>query len=592
MNPEQKQYKTEWDLKLLYKDEKDPKIEQGLKLVESECDSFEKKYKDSDFTSSADELLKTLNDYEDLSKKAGEEKTSYYFYFRKDLNSEDNIAQAFSTKVSNRMTKATNKLVFIDIKLSKIPENKQKKYLKDKKLKKYWYFLEKIFKNAKHVLTEKEEQLVGLLSQTSYSMWVDGQEKLLTSQTVDYKGQKLPVQKALSMISELPKNDRRILHESLNKVFKSISHFAEAEINAVYNFKKVMDERRGFEKPYSATILGYENDEKNIEKMIETVTKNFKISQRFYKLHAKLLKEKKLSVSDRAVKIGEIKKKFNFETSVSIVGDIFHKMGKEYGEIFYRILKNGQTDVFPKKGKSGGAYCASSYNMPTFILLNHNDDIRSLETLAHEMGHAVHGERSKVQSIFYQGYSTATAEVASTFFEQVVLSEIEKYLSNDEKIILLHNKIMGDISTIFRQIACFNFELELHQRIRKEGQLSKEEIAKLLHKHLESYMGDAFSVTDDDGYFFVNWSHIRRFFYVYSYAYGQIVSRALFENWKKDKSYIKKIDQFLSAGGSMSPDEIFKKAGINTNDPKFFEAGLQSIEKDIEKLEKLSLKMK
>ncbi len=146
---------------------------------------------------------------------------------------------------------------------------------------------------------------------------------------------------------------------------------------------------------------------------------------------------------------------------------------------------------------------------------------------------------------------------------------------------------MGDISTIFRQIACFNFEVELHKRIRSEGQISKEEIAKLLKKHLESYMGDAINVTEDDGYFFVNWSHIRRFFYVYSYAYGQLISRSFFENWKKDNKYINKIDFFLSAGGSMSPEDIFKKAGINIKDPKFFLSGLKSIEKDIDKLEML-----
>ena len=146
------------------------------------------------------------------------------------------------------------------------------------------------------------------------------------------------------------------------------------------------------------------------------------------------------------------------------------------------------------------------------------------------------------------------------------------------------------MASIFRQVACFNFELQLHRRIRAEGQLSRGEIAKLLRKHLESYLGPAVRITDDDGYFFVTWSHIRRFFYVYSYAYGQLISRALFENWKADKSYAKKIEQFLSAGCSISPENIFKRAGIDTSNTKFFEAGLRSIEKDIDKLEKLTTK--
>lgn len=582
-------YKTEWDLSVFYKNENDPKIEKDIQTAEKAIAAFEKKYRNKDFTSTGKKLLAVLKDNDKLTDSVSITQAGRYFYYRKDLNSEDAVAQAMMTKIDNRLTISMNKIVFFGIGLSKIPAKSQKAFLKDKSLAQYHYMLKKIFEGAKHVLSEKEEQMVGLLSNTSYSMWVDGQEKLLFQQVIDFKDKKLPIAEALSILSGLPIDDRRELQKKINEVLKSVSHFAEAEINAVYNFKKVMDEVRGFKNPYDGTFLSYENDEKTILLLIDTVTRGFKISQRFYRLHAKLLKLKKLQVSDRGVKIGEIKKKFDFDTSVSIVGDVFSKVGPQYRTIFDKIL-NGQTDVFPKKGKSGGAYCSSGYKSPTFVLLNHTDSLYSLSTLAHEMGHAVHSELSKIQPEIYQSYSMSTAEVASTFFEQVALSEIENHLSDDEKVILLHSQLMGDVSTIFRQIACFNFELELHKKIRAEGQLSKEDIAKLLRKHLESYLGDAFEVTDDDGYFFVNWSHIRRFFYVYSYAYGQLISRALFENWKKDKTYADKIEQFLSLGGSMSPEDIFKKVGIDVKNPKFFEAGLKSIEKDIERLEKLTQK--
>jgi oligoendopeptidase F len=583
-------YKTDWNLSVFYKDENDPRIEEELQMVEKACDEFEKKYRGKDFTKNSTDLLEALKYLEEFNKKLAKSKSDRYFYFRKDLNSKDSVASAFATKINNRMTPALNKTIFFDLEITKISKEKQKEYLKDEKLKPFRYFLKTEFDKAKHVLSEKEEQIVGLTSETSFSMWVDGQEKLLNSQMIKWKGESIPISKAASMIDSLPKKDRKELHDNINEVLKSISHFAEAEINAIYNWKKVMDERRGFEKPYSNTILNYENDEKNIEMLVSLITENFSICQRFYKLHAKLLKEKKLSVADRNAKIGEVKKKFTFPDSVSIVGETFGKVGKRYKDLFEMIVSNSQVDVYPKEGKTGGAYCAGGYDVPTFVLLNHVDNLRSLETLAHEMGHAMHTELSKSQPIFYQGYSTATAEVASTFFEQVVLSEIENLLSKEEKIILLHTKLVGEMATVFRQIACFNFELELHQRIRKEGQLPKEEIAKLLSKHLKSYLGEAFEVTETDGYFFVNWSHIRNFFYVYSYAYGQIISRALFENLQKDKSYGEKIEKFLSAGGSMSPEDIFKSVGIDTSKKEFFEAGLKSIEKDIEKLEKLTSK--
>jgi oligoendopeptidase F len=116
-------------------------------------------------------------------------------------------------------------------------------------------------------------------------------------------------------------------------------------------------------------------------------------------------------------------------------------------------------------------------------------------------------------------------------------------------------------------------------------------MAVLMNKHMHSYMGDAVELNEEDGYLFVYWSHIRRFFYVYSYAYGLLISRTLYEKWKSDKSYKAKIEQFLSAGGSMSPKDIFKSIGINTNEA-FFEAGLKGIEADIIKLEKLAKKYK
>jgi oligoendopeptidase F len=185
----------------------------------------------------------------------------------------------------------------------------------------------------------------------------------------------------------------------------------------------------------------------------------------------------------------------------------------------------------------------------------------------------------------------AVAEVASTFFEQAVIEKLESVLPKDEQIILLHNKILGDINTVFRQIACFNFETELHRAIRNTGQLSHEEIATLLQKHMQSYMGDTVTVTELDGYQFVSWSHIRRFFYVYSYAYGQLISRSLYTKWKENPTYSQKIKQFLASGSSKSPEDIFKSIGIKT-DENFFLAGIKSIEEDIKRLEKMVKKTK
>jgi oligoendopeptidase F len=109
---------------------------------------------------------------------------------------------------------------------------------------------------------------------------------------------------------------------------------------------------------------------------------------------------------------------------------------------------------------------------------------------------------------------------------------------------------------------------------------------------MSRYLGPAVKMKESDGFFFEPWSHIRNFFYVYSYAYGQLISKALYAECKKDASFYKKVDQFLEAGKTMSPDQIFQSIGINTLDPKFFESGIRSIEQDITTLEKLMKKNK
>ena len=165
-------------------------------------------------------------------------------------------------------------------------------------------------------------------------------------------------------------------------------------------------------------------------------------------------------------------------------------------------------------------------------------------------------------------------------------------LPKKDRIIMLHKEIAKDISTIFLQIACFNFENELHLRIRKEGELAAADMAALMRKHMGAYAGPVVTMTEKDGYSFVNWSHIRNMFYVYTYAYGQLVSKSLFARWKKDASFAIKIRQFLKAGSSDTPENIFKSIGIDVKDPAFFEDGLKEIERSIEELERLTTRKK
>ncbi len=580
--------KTSWNLKLIYDSEKDPQIEKDIATYEKAVENFIRKYENTSLYLSDEKKLKdALADYENLFSMKEPRKAINYFHYRKELNSADQEAERRMNVISDRLTKAGNKTLFFELAIGKIDPKIQAEFLKSETLKEYRYFLKRNFETAKHNLTEPEEKILNLKSLPSYELWVRGQQKLLSQQTVKFKGKALPIPQAQNMIAELPTAERRALTDAVNEVLKKISDFAESELNAIYLNKKINDELRGFAQPYSSTILGYQNDEKSIITFVNTVTKRFDISHRFYKLKAKLLKQKKLEYADRAAKVGKVSIHPSFGESLGILRASFEKVDPQFCEILDEYVANGQIDVYPKKGKKGGAYCSGDINMPTFVLLNHVDTLDSFKTFAHEMGHSIHTELSKSQPAVYQGYSISVAEVASTLFEHFAFEEIFPRLSKKEQVIALHDRINDAIATIFRQVAVFNYELEMHTIIREKGALSKEEIALLHNKHMASYLGPQFRMKELDGYFFVAWPHLRYFFYVYSYAYGELISMALYKKYRENKEYIKDIKKFLSAGGSKSPEDIFKEIGIDTSSPGFFEQGLQNIEDDIAKLEKM-----
>jgi oligoendopeptidase F len=403
---------------------------------------------------------------------------------------------------------------------------------------------------------------------------------------VVFEGKEIPVSEAGVLIPTLDTSRRRALHRDLMRVFQGVSDFSESELNAVVTNKKISDKLRGFRTPYESTVKTYENDLKTVKDLVSEVTKNFHIAHRFFKIKSEMLGEARLSYADRAARVGEALVRMPFEQAVDKVIRSFREAHREFGDHIEEMFINGEVDVFPKKGKSSGAFCSSSSTLPTFVLLNHVDDFRSLTTLAHEMGHALHSKYAQKQRPIYEDYTISVAEVASTFFENLVFESAMEEVGEKERMVLLHDKINDDISTIFRQIACFNFEAKLHETIRKEGFLPKEKIAEMMNNHMKSYLGPRFDLEASDGYFFVNWSHIRSFFYVYSYAFGQLVSDALYEMYREDKGNIKKVIKFMEAGGSESPENIFRSVGINP-DKRFFEKGLKKIQKNVALLERL-----
>lgn len=584
--------KETWDFSPLYKNINDPQIDKDVTEIENIYIDFSKKYSaDNSYIQSDEKLLIALKDYAKLISDAGGIKPFFYLTHYKDIDMSNSKAQAKCTQITERLTKAGNYILFFEIQLGKIPKEKQASLITDPKFSDFSYFLERIFNRSKYNLTEAEEKIIAVKGETSHRMWVDTQKKLASSQTLKFKGKELSLQEAFILRRTLKLKDRYVLHDLLAEKFKSISFMAEAEMNAIINNKKVEDELRGAKSPYELTVSNYENDILTVENLVDTVTKNFSIAHTFYKAKANIMGLKKLRAPDLLITLSKKEKKIDFNDAVKIVYDAFSKTDTFSADYLKEMLELGRIDVEPRKGKRGGAYCTgSSKKLPIYILLNFDKTIDGAMTLAHEMGHAIHTKLAFGQPDIYTDYTISVAEVASTFYEHVVFDHLFQTLSDEDKVIALFNNIEDSIGIIFRQIQFFNFEKELHESISKKGSISKEDMAALYVKHAKTMNGPAVDLRETDGYYFTNVPHFRYFFYVYSYAYGQIISKALFAKYKEDPSFIEKVKDFMRAGGSKSPYEIFKSIGIDTSKPEFFENGIKQIKTELEYAIKIAKK--
>ncbi len=583
--------KSTWDFSSIYSGYLDKKILADVKQIESAYISFAKKYSSEKatqgFMTSAAKLKTALDDWNTLMGDTGTWKPIWYLHLLLEVDTQNNKVKAIFTKLIDQLTKASNQILFFNLKLGKISKENQVKFLKDPKLATYKTFLASIFEIAKYNLSEAEEKILSLKYTPAHEMWVSAQKKLLTSQMVKHKGKLIPITEAQVIKADLPIKERRALHENIIAKYKEVSFLAEAELNAIITNKRVTDELRGLTKPYEATVLGYQNSVKSVEALVEAVSKYFPDVHKLMKIRAKALGLPRLKTADIRAKISKSKKKYTIEEGISYVNDAFRKIKPEFADLFMKFVREGRLDIYPRSGKRNGAFCSGGVGVPTHILLNHTSDINSMFTIAHEMGHAIHFEASKKQIPIYEDFTISIAEVASTFFENVFFDYVYEKMPDSEKKYMLMEKLEDASNSIYAQISFFKFELDLHNGIKEKGTMSAAEIANLSLKHRKELYGNAVEFLPDDGYFFVMVPHFRSFFYVYAYAYGQLIANALYAEYKKNPAFLEKIEYFLSAGGSKKPDDIFKDIGIDVTKPDFFEKGLKEMSEQIKEVQKL-----
>ena len=576
-----------WNFRPLFDGDDDPKIEEKRGLLEKESYAFIKKWKDrKDYLKEPSVLRIALDEYEEWKRYFGSEgDEGYYFWLRTSQDENDPKLKAKFNKIEQFSKRIENDIQFFHLRIAKIPKRLRRKFLDDKGLKGYRHFLERIFAESDYLLSEPEERILNLKATTSHSNWVKMTSGFLAKEerTVlleDGGKATKNFSEILSLINSRQKRVRDSAASAFNEILRKNVDTAEVEINSVLANKKVDDELRGAFRPDLLRHITDDIESEVVDALIDSVSERFDISSRYYALKAKLLKTKKLKYHERNVEYGSIDRKYPYDESLQLVHKTMMNLDAEFGEIFEGFIRHGQLDVYPRKGKTSGAFCSHNLiSQPTYILLNHTNRLNDVLTLAHELGHGINNEliRAKRHALYF-GTPVSTAEVASTFMEDFVLQEVLKNADEELRLSIMMMRLNDEISTIFRQVACYRFEQELHREFGRRGYLSKDEIGTLFQRHMTAYMGDSVEQSPGSENWWVYWGHIRSFFYVYSYASGLLISKSLQKSVKESPQFIRKVKEFLSAGLSDSPKNIFLGLGVDIADKTFWQKGLGEVE--------------
>lgn len=592
--------KTDWDLKSLLKKENVVEVEKEKSLIKRENYKFINKWKDrKDYLENEVILKEALDDYEKLNRNYGTSGNSgFYFYLKSYLDQNNPKIKASNNDLQDFSVKIGNDLQFFEHNIAKVSKENQNKFLAHSDLAEYRHFLEKLFLQSKYLLSDAEEKILNLKHQTSHANWVKMLSGFLSKEEMvilseSGKKEKKTFSEVFKAMNSNNKKVRDSAFLATNYVLEKFVDVAENEINSVLANKKINDELRNMSRPDLARHIDDDIESEVVDALVSAVSDRFDIARKYYTLKAKLLGVKKLDYHERNVEYGRLDKKYSYDEAVSLANKVFGNIDEKFLEISQNMISKGEIDALPRKNKCSGAFCADNLIVqPTYILLNHTGSLEDVLIFTHEMGHAINSQLQKEkQNALNFGAPKSMAEVASTFMEDFVLDELAKEANDETRLALMMRKLNGDVGTIFRQVACYNFELELHKDFRKKGYLAKEDIGKLFQKHMASYMGSAVLQSEGSQNWWIYWGHIRSFFYVYSYASGLLIAKAMQASYSKDKAFIDKVKSFLSAGTSDSPKNIFLKMSIDISDKKFWEEGLSRIDSMLKETQKLAKKL-
>lgn len=507
-------------------------------------------------------------------------------------NTQDEIAQTYMARVQQFAASMQNRTLFFGLWWKEVDNKNAERLMSSAG--DYRYYLEEMRHFKPHTLSEAEEKIINIKDVTGagalvtlydaitnryvFKFEVDGETKELT------RGQLQPFIQGPN--AEL----RAKAYQELFRVFG-----ADATILGQMYQTRARDwhnenvDLRKFSSPISVRNLGNDIPDEAVDALLETARKNAKIFQRYFKLKAKHLGLQKLRRYDIYAPIANSDKKFDYNDATRMVFESFNSFDPQIAEMAQRVFDQDHVDSEVRKGKRDGAFCWSVLpEMTPYVLLNYQGRARDVATMAHELGHAIHAMLASHHSTFTWHSSLPLAETASTFGEMMLT---EKLLAEekDESVRrdILFKQVDDAYATIMRQSYFALFEKQAHEMIQKNA--SVNDIAAAYMENLKEQFGDAIELSDEFKWEWVSIPHIYHTpFYVYAYAFGQLLVFSLYQQFKAEgDSFKPQYLKILLAGGSEAPAKILSDAGIDIRSAKFWQGGFDVLNKLVGELERL-----
>ena len=346
---------------------------------------------------------------------------------------------------------------------------------------------------------------------------------------------------------------------------------------------------RGYKSPISVRNVLNDIPDEAVDTLLQVCRENRDVFQRYFRQKARMLGMRRMSRYHIYAPIDTSEVSYSFSDGVKLVLNSIRDFSPKMALLAEKVLDENHLDSELRRGKRGGAFCATaSPKITPFVLVNYTGNQRDVFALAHELGHAVHSQLAADKSILVQQAPLPLAELASVFSEMMLLDNLLETDSEEEKRRLIATELDGFYATIMRQAYFTIFERDAHDAFTKAATVS--EVSDIYSRNLEEQFGKAVKVTEG---FKHEWTYIPHFyhtpFYTYAYSFGNLLTVSLYEMYKKEgDKFVGEHINILSAGGSENPESLLKEAGIDIRSEEGWQSGFDYIKERTQELERLN----